>query len=68
MSGVVVATMTRSMSSAVSLRALERPAARDQREIARVLVIRRDVALADAGARVDPFVGGVDERFRDRDW
>ena len=68
MSGVVVATMMRSMSAGAM------PAASSALRLACsarslvVLAVRGDVALADAGARVDPLVGGVDDALRDRGW
>ena len=68
MSGVVVATMMRSTSAGAMPAAGERRARRVQREIARLLGRRGDVALADAGARADPLVARVDALRELRRW
>ena len=60
MSGVTVATMSRSMSFAVDAGLRERGRARGQREVGERLLLRGDAPLADAGALEDPLVGGVD--------
>ena len=60
MSGVVVATMIEVDVGRRDARRGERVARRVQREVGRLLAVGGDVALADAGARADPFVAGVD--------
>ena len=59
MSGVVVATMMRSIRGAMPAAASALCAACERRDRSSC-ALRRDVALADAGARDDPLVGGVD--------
>ena len=62
LSGVEVASTIRSMSAARSPALVQRLARRRRREVGGDLALRRDVALADAGALDDPLVGGVDHR------
>ncbi len=59
MSGVVVATMMRSRSAGAMPAVANALRLAASAKIACFLVIRGDVALADAGARVNPFVGGI---------
>ena len=61
MSGVTVATVTRSISFGSMPASASGGRRRRQREIRHRLVLRRDPPLADAGAGADPLVGGVDE-------
>ena len=48
------------MSFGVEARVLERGQGRLVREIARRLVVGRDVPMLDAGAALDPLVRGLD--------
>ena len=59
-SGVVVAQMIRSSSPASMPASLKAARAAPKRQVGGLLALARDVALADAGALADPFVGGVD--------
>ena len=60
LSGVEVASTIRSIDCGVDVGIGERRARRLDRQVGRQLALRGDVALADAGALHDPFVGGVD--------
>ena len=59
-SGVVVPTRTKSISLGARPALLERRERGSIREVARRLVVRRDVSLLDAGAGTDPLIGSLD--------
>jgi hypothetical protein len=63
MSGVDVATMIRSTSSACGRR-IQRGTCRGQRQVAGVDAVVGEVARADAGALDDPGVAGLDAARR----
>ena len=60
LSGVEVASTIRSIDCASTWALASAALRRLDGEIGRHLAVRRDMALADAGALHDPFVGGVD--------
>ena len=68
LSGVAVASTIRSMSATVEAGVGERPPRRRGAEVGGQFAVRGDVALLDAGALDDPFVGGVDHLRQGRRW
>ena len=60
LSGVEVASTIRSIDCASTPAAASAARAACERQVGGGLALGRDVALADAGALHDPFVGGVD--------
>ena len=67
-SGVVVPSTIRSSSDACDARRFQRARGGVEREVAGGLAFGGDVPLADAGARGDPLVAGVDELGAGRRW
>ena len=67
-SGVAVASTIRSRSAAFSPASVERALRGLDREVRGEFAVGRDVALADAGALLDPLVRGVDLSWRVRRW